>query len=190
MKNLLLTFVLLFGFNVFGQNVTLDKAHAQLQFYAKHLTISNVEGKFTNFDVHLTGLDKGDLSKAKFHVVADINSINTGIDARDNHLKSADFFDAEKFGKLEFTSTSVKKEKGNNYKLAGNLTLHGVTKPVTLTLVSNGSVVNPMNKTNTHGFTVKGTINRADFGLGANFPEAVVGNEITIVSNLEFTENK
>lgn len=173
--------------SAFSQNYTNDKAHSKLGFSVPHMTISDVEGEFKSFDVHLN-FTKVDLSDAKFHVVADINSINTGIEARDNHLKSADFFNAAKNSKLEFTSTSISKVKGNQYKLVGNLTLNGITKPVTLNLFYNGSVDNQGVKT--YGFTVKGKVKRSEYGIGTQFPEAVVGDVVTLTSNLEFPTPK
>lgn len=189
MKKLLLT-ALFVGASIstFAQKYTNDKAHSKLGFSVPHMTISDVEGEFKNFDVHLT-FTKEDLSDAKFHVVADVNTINTGIEARDNHLKSADFFNATKNSKLEFTSKSISKVKGNEFKLMGDLTLNGVTKPVALKLIYNGSVNNQGVKT--YGFTVKGKIKRSEFNVGTSFPEAVVGDVVTLTSNLEFaTPNK
>ncbi|UYW01640.1 YceI family protein [Flavobacterium agricola] len=171
-----------------AQNFTNDKAHSKLGFSVSHLTISDVEGQFNDFTVHLSSFENQNVLGSKFHVVAEINSINTGIEARDNHLKSADFFDAAKNPRLEFQSKSIKKVKGNNYKLVGDLTLHGVTKSVTLDLIYNGSVDNQ--GVITYGFTVKGKLNRNDFGVGAGFPTAVVGDEVTLVSNLEFATPK
>ena len=188
MKKLLLTAVItLASVSAFAQKYTNDKAHSKLGFSVPHMTISDVEGEFKNFDVHLT-FTKEDLSDAKFHVVADINSINTGIDARDNHLKSPDFFNASKNSKLEFSSKSISKVKGNQFKLNGDLTLNGITKPVALNLLYNGSVDNQGVKT--YGFTVKGKIKRSDFGVGTSFPEAVVGDVVTLTSNLEFATPK
>lgn len=187
MKTILLATTLFVAASVstFAQKYTNDKAHSKLGFSATHLMISDVEGEFKDFEVHLT-MTKDDLSDAKFHLTADVNSINTGVEARDNHLKSADFFNASKNSRLEFTSKSLTKIKGNNFKLNGDLSLNGVTKPVSLMLVFNGSTINPMNKTKTYGFTVKGKLKRSDFGVGANFPEAVVGDIIRLTSNLEF----
>lgn len=188
MKKLLLSALFtVASFTVFAQNYTNDKAHSKLGFSVPHLMISDVEGEFKNFDVHLN-FTKEDLSDAKFHVVADINSIDTGIEARDNHLKSADFFDAAKNSKLEFTSKSIAKVKGNHYKLNGDLTLNSITKPVSLNLIYNGSVDNQGVKT--YGFTIKGKIKRNDYKVGVNFPESVVGDIVTITSNLEFATPK
>lgn len=186
-KVILSAWLTLASVSAFAQHYTNDKAHSKLGFSVPHMTISDVEGEFKSFDVHLN-FTKVDLSDAKFHVVADINSINTGIEARDNHLKSADFFNAAKNSKLEFTSKSISKVKGNQYKLLGDLTLNGITKPVTLHLVYNGSVDNQGVKT--YGFTVKGKIKRSDFSIGTGFPEAVVGDVVTLTSNLEFPTPK
>ena len=104
MKKLLFTLMLsAASMSAFAQNYTNDKGHSKLGFSVSHMTISDVEGQFQNFDVHLN-FTKEDLSDAKFHVTADVNSINTGVEARDNHLKSADFFNAAKNSKLEFSS--------------------------------------------------------------------------------------
>ena len=188
MKKLLFSAIItLASISAFAQKYTNDKAHSKLGFSVAHMTISDVEGEFKNFDVHLN-FTKEDLSDAKFHVVADINSIDTGIEARDNHLKAPDFFNAAKNSKLEFTSKSISKVKGNQYKLAGDLTLNGITKPVTLNLFYNGSVDNRGVKT--YGFTVKGKVKRSDYAIGTNFPEAVLGDVVTLTSNLEFATPK
>jgi len=188
MKKLLLSAVItLASVSAFAQNYTNDKYHSQLGFSVPHMTISDVAGEFKNFDVNLT-FTKADLSDAKFHVVADINSINTGIEARDNHLKSADFFNVAKNSKLEFKTNSIAKVIGNQYKLVGDLTLNGITKPQTLTLIFNGSVDNQGVKT--YGFTVKGKIKRSDFNVGTNIPNAVVGDVVALTSNLEFATPK
>jgi len=184
MKKILLSAIFVaMSVSTFAQNYSNDKYHSKLGFSVPHMTISDVEGEFKNFDVHLY-FTKEDLSDAKFHVVAEIASINTGIEARDTHLKSADFFNAEKNSKLEFTTKSISKVKGNQFKLAGDLSLNGITKPVVLNLIYNGSVDNQGVKT--YGFTLKGKIKRSEFGIGSKFPEAVVGDVVTLTSNLEF----
>ncbi len=186
MKNLVLTLALsLVSLSVFAQKLTLDPNHAKLQFEVTHMTISNIDGEFKKFNAQLD-YTKPDFSDAKFTVTADVNSIDTGIEARDNHLKSEDFFDVEKYPDLKFVTTSFVKGKNNNYKLTGNLTLHGVTKPVTLNVKYNGSVINPMSKKKTYGFTVTGSFKKSDFGIGTKFPEAVVSDAVQITSNLEF----
>lgn len=189
MKNYLLSALMIVSGLISAQTLTNDPAHSKLGFSANHLTISQVEGHFKDFNVTLS-YTKEDLSDAKFTVTAKIQSIDTGVEPRDNHLRSADFFDAEKYPELKFVSTSFKKSIGSEYILEGDLTIHGVTKKVKLKATYNGSVVNSMSGETTHGFTIKGKINRNDFGVGTSFPEAVVGNQITIVSNLEFPVKK
>lgn len=176
---------------------TNDPAHSRLGFKVKHLTISEINGYFSDFSVSVS-TSKADYSDAKITLTAKVASVNTGIEARDNHLKTADFFDVEKFSTLSFESTSftripVKlKVKGAPEKaiLKGNLTLHGVTKPVVLTVTYYGTVENPMNKQTTAGFHISGTLKRSDFGLGTKFPDAIVGDEITIVADAEFSPKK
>ena len=118
-----------------------------------------------------------------------MSSINTGNDQRNTHLKSADFFDAAQFGTLTFKSTSFQKVSDKNYKLAGSLTLHGVTKPVTLDVVYNGTVVNPMSKKTVAGFKITGTIKRSDFGIATSFPVTALSDEVKLNANAEFVKN-
>lgn len=186
MKNLLLTFALaLASLGMNGQKLIMDPLHAKLQFAITHLTISSVTGEFKKFEVTLDH-KKPDFSDVKFTVTAETSSINTGIEARDNHLKSADFFDFQKYPSLTFVTTSLVKGKNNNYTLKGNLTLHGITQSVSLNLKYNGTS-NPMSKKQTYGFTVTGTFKRSTFGIGPNFPEAIIGDQVNLLSNLEFT---
>lgn len=107
---------------------------------------------------------------------------------RDNHLKGPDYFNVEKFPKLTFKSTGIKSAGKNKYKLTGNLTIHGITKPVTLDLVYKGTIENPMSKKPTSGFQVTGTIKRTDFDIAAKTPTAILSNEVKITANGEFTK--
>lgn len=174
---------------------TNDPAHSRLGFKVKHLTVSEINGYFSDFSVTVT-TTKADYSDAKISLTAKIASVNTGVEARDNHLKTADFFDAEKYPTLTFISTSLVKVpvkvKGAPQKaiLKGNLTLHGVTKPVVLNITYYGTVTNPMNQQTTAGFHISGTLKRSDFEIGAKFPDAVVGDEITIIADAEFSPKK
>src|SRR5450631_4310925 len=120
----------------FAQSWTWDKAHSQLSFGITHMGINEIDGSFSSVDAKLSS-SKEDLSDAVIVLSADIKSITTGNEQRDNRLKSPDFFDATKFGTLSFKSTSIKKIDGKNYQLAGDLTLHGVTRPVVLNVVFN-----------------------------------------------------
>lgn len=180
--------VILFTTAIFGQkNYTLDKYHSRVSFSATHFGISHVEGNFKTFDATLQAT-KEDLSDAVIAFNADVNSINTDVDYRDNDLKSANYFDAAKYPSMNFKSTSFKKVGGNKYKLAGNMTIHGVTKPVVFDVVSNGTAVTAMKKPTT-GFTITGKIKRQDFGVGGSPITSGIGNEIEVKSNVEFTLN-
>lgn len=184
-KNVFALFFLLTGAAAFGQTWSLDKAHAKLGFGVTHLMVSSVEGSFKSFDAKITS-SKDDFSDAVVELTADVNSVNTDNDKRDEHLKSPDFFDAAKFSTLTFKSTSFKKVSDKKYKVAGNLTLHGVTKPVELDVILNGTAVHPYTKKTIAGFKVSGVLKRADFGVGAATPGAVVSDEVTISTNAEF----
>lgn len=185
MKKVTLTAAIVFAtLTTFAQGWTMDKAHSRLSFNVTHLMVSDVEGKFKSFDVSVTS-SKDDFTDAVIELSADISSVNTDNDYRDNDLKGAGFFDAAKFPTLNFKSTSLAKIDAKNYKLKGNLTIHGITKPVELDIVFNGTFQNPMNKKTVAGFRIKGNIKRKDFGVGADFPTAVVSDEVEIDANVE-----
>lgn len=166
-----------------------DDPHSQLGFTVTHLGISDVSGTFNDFDVTVNST-KPDFSDASFELTAKVASVDTRVEARDNHLKSADFFDAEKYSTLSFKSTSLKKAGKNAYKLTGDLTLHGVTRPVTMDLLYKGTVANPMSKKQTAGFQLTGTIKRSDFGIGDKFPAAMISDEVRIKADGEFVQNE
>lgn len=166
-----------------------DPAHSHLTFAVSHMTISEVTGNFTQFEVKVVS-SKADHSDAKVEVTVQISSINTDVEARNNHLKTADFFDVATYPTMTFKSSSIKKVEGTHYKLAGNLTMHGITKPVVLDIYYKGTVTNPMNKKETSGFLLKGKLNRMDFGVGPKFPATFIGTDIAISGSVEFTESK
>ena len=182
---LLLAAVVAFSSFTVIENWKSDKAHSQLGFSVTHLGISDQSGSFKNFDVTIQS-EKPDFSDAVITLTAEVASINTGVEMRDKHLKSADFFDAAKYPTLNFTSTGLTNVGKDKYKLTGNLTLHGITKPVTLDLLYRGTTTNPMSKAPTSGFQVTGTIKRSDFGIATGFPVAMLGDEVTIKADGEF----
>ena len=187
MKKIILSIVLIFfAFSAFSQTWVSDPSHSHLGFTIKHLMISTVSGNFKQFEIKAV-TTKPDYSDAKIEVTAQILSINTDQEQRDNHLRSADFFDAKQFPTLNFQSTSVKNVKGNEYKLIGNLTMHGVTKPVELDLTYEGKVQNQMNKKDIAVFTIKGVLKRSDFGIGPKFPVAMVSDDVTINATAELS---
>jgi polyisoprenoid-binding protein YceI len=180
----MMTAAIMISAATFAQSWTLDKAHAKLGFSITHLMVSDVEGTFKTFDITLAS-SKDDFSDAVITLTADISSINTDNDKRDAHLKSPDFFDAAKFPALTFKSKSFTQVSGKNYKLTGDLTMHGVTKAVTLDVVYNGTITNPMSKKLVSGFKISGTIKRSDFGVGAAMT-GMLSDEVTIIGNAEF----
>ncbi|HEY0109092.1 MAG TPA: YceI family protein, partial [Fibrella sp.] len=172
----------------YAQTWTVDKAHSRVGFTVTHLLLSEVDGNFKTFDAKLTA-SKADLSDAVVELTADVNSINTDNERRDGHLKSPDFFDAAKFPTLTFKSTLFQKVEGKKYKLTGNLTMHGVTKPVTLDAVLTGPVVmeGRNGKQEKAGLKISGVIKRTDFGVGAS-SGAVVSEEVEIKASGEFAK--
>lgn len=172
----------------FAQTWSVDKAHSRLGFNVTHLAIAELGGTFNSIDAKITSA-KPDFSDAVVELTADINSINTDNEQRDGHLKSADFFDAAKFPTLTFKSTSFKKVSDKSYKVSGNLTLKGVTKPVVLDVVLGGTSTNPMSKKTVAGFKISGTIKRSDFGVAASMPTAMLADEVTLQAGAEFTKD-
>ncbi len=164
-----------------------DKPHSQLAFTITHLGISDVSGTFNDFDVTIKS-SKPDFSDATFELSAKTASIDTRVEQRNNHLKSADFFDVEKFPELTFKSTSLQKVGTDTYKLAGDLTLHGITKPVAMNLKFRGVTQNPMSKATTAGFQLEGVIKRSDFAVGAGFPAPMLSDEVRIKADGEFVQ--
>lgn len=180
-------FFILFAFlstGLFAQDTwTADKAHSQLSFGITHMGISEVEGLFDEFDAVIV-TSEDDFSDAVFDVTVDVASINTGVDRRDNHLRSADFFDVEKYPTMTFESQSIEKIGEDKYELTGDLTLHGITKPVTLELWYRGTI--EQEKGPVSGFQVTGTLNRSDFNIGEGFPEPALSDEVRIKFDGEF----
>jgi polyisoprenoid-binding protein YceI len=175
-----------FSLAAFAQSTwSLDKAHSKLGLTVTHMLISDVDGAFTNFDAKITS-SKDDFSDASVEMTADVNSVSTDNEKRDGHLKTEDFFDAAKYGTITFKSKSFQKVGENKYKVSGDLTLHGVTKPVTLDATLRGTTVNPMSKKTVAGFKVTGTIKRGDFSFGTKYPNAMLSEEVTITANTEF----
>jgi polyisoprenoid-binding protein YceI len=164
---------------------TLDKAHAKVGFGVTHMLVSEVEGNFRNFDVKLN-VPNEDFSDAEIEFTADVDSIQTGNEMRDAHLKNQDFFHAEKNPKVIFKSKSFVKVADKKYALNGDLTFNGVTKNVDLEVKGN-VVQHPMKpETTVAGFKVTGEVKRSDFNFGPSFPSIALSNEVTITANAEF----
>ena len=169
---------------------SLDKSHSKVQFTVSHLVITDVTGQFKSFDANILA-SKDDFSDAKVDFSTDVNSIYTENDKRDGHLKSDDFFNAEKFPKMTFVGNSMKKVGKNKYKLTGDFTIRDVTKKITLDVVYNGTIKDPWGNTKA-GFKVTGAINRFDYNLKWNVLTeaggAVVGKTVYLTVDLELNK--
>jgi len=169
----------------------IDPTHSEIQFKVKHLVISTVTGNFKSFDGHIETEDEN-FKNASAYFEADIDSISTNNEDRDNHLKSDDFFNAEEYPKLTFESTAFEKTGDNVYKVRGDLTIRDVTKEIALDVIHGGTVEDPYGNTKA-GFEVTGTINRKEFGLSWNaVTEAgnvVVGDDIKLQLNVQLIQN-
>ena len=179
---------LLLTVSVLAQTTTWksDPNHSKLAFGIQHLGISEVDGRFGDFETTIR-TTKQDFSDAIFVLKVTTASINTDIEARDKHLKSADFFDVTQFPEMMFESTVIKKTATNKYKLTGNLTLHGITKPVTMDLWYRGSIDGKDGK-KIAGFQLTGTIKRSDFNIGTNFAPPMLSDEVRIKADGEFKQ--
>ncbi len=182
----LLAIAFLMSVAVSAQKWSLDKSHAKLTFTVTHLMMSEVDGVFKSFDASITS-SKDDFSDAVFELTADLTKVTTNNDMRDGHLQKADMFDTEKFPTMTFKSTGIKSLGGKKYALSGNLTMKGVTKPVTLDLTLLGTGTNRQGK-KLVGFKASGTVKRTDFGVGA-MPGAVVAEDVELRASGEFALN-
>jgi polyisoprenoid-binding protein YceI len=172
---------------VASQTWKIDHVHSKIKFSARHMVIAEVEGQFNNFDFNLIN-DGDDFSTSQIDLTIVANSIDTRNNDRDNHLRSADFFDVEKFPAINFKSKSVRKINNEKYRILGDLTIKGNTKPVELDVTYGGQIKDPWGNIRA-GFAVKGSINRFDYGLKWNnlieTGGAVVGKNININCDIE-----
>ncbi len=170
---------------------SIDKMHSEVQFKARHLVISTVSGQFNEFDAGLE-VEGDDLENARAWFTADVNSVATGVSDRDNHLKSDDFFNADKYPQIKFESTQIEKTGDQEYQMTGNLTIRDITKKITLNVEYGGTMQDPYGNTKA-GFEISGKINRHDFGLKWNaVTEAgsvVVGENIKIALNIQMIKS-
>lgn len=170
---------------------TLDKSHSNVKFTVTHMVVSDVDGSFKLFDGSMEHT-KPDFSDAKIAFTVDVNSVDTDNENRDKHLKSDDFFNAEKFPAMKFESTSFTPQGGNKYKLDGNLTIRDVTKPVSFEVTYGGSIAGQ--RGSKAGFKAKTTINRFDYNLkwdrATETGGLVVAKEVVITVNAQLNEVK
>jgi len=161
-----------------------DAAHSKVGFAITHLMISEVEGHFGEFDITATADET--FSEPNFSVDVKTASIDTDNDRRDDHLRSADFFDAETHPSLTFTTTGFEKTGDKTFKLTGDLTLHGVTKPITLEGKLNGIITDQRSKKLKAGLKLTGTVNRLEFGVGGDTP--TLGDDVDMTIHLEMAQ--
>jgi len=168
----------------------LDAMHSEITFKVKHLMISTVTGSFTKFDAQLEA-EAADFSDGKISFSAEVDSISTSNEQRDGHLKSADFFDVEKYPTISFASTSFNQVEGSDYKLIGNLTIKDTTKPVTLAVEYGGAMTDFYGQSKV-GFELTAKISRAEYGLTwSAVTEAggvVVSDEVKLILSVQLVK--
>ncbi len=166
----------------FAKKLEVDPSHSSLAFEATHLKVSKIPGRFTEFSGTID-LDEKDITKSKVDFEANISSITTAVAKRDDHLKTPDFFDAQKYPKATFQNAVLKKS-GKGYVLTGDLTIRDVTKKVSFQVKNLGKAEDPAMKTEKYIFSATGKINRKDFGVNYG-PDAIVGDHVELLINLE-----
>jgi polyisoprenoid-binding protein YceI len=165
----------------------IDPAHTMVEFSVRHMMISNVKGVFQKTTGTIT-VDGTDPNSVKIDATIDASSIDTRVEKRDNHLKSDSFLDVAKYPTITFKSTKIEPDGTDKWKVTGDLTLHGVTKPVVLEVQNTQPIKDPMGKTRA-GASASTTINRKDFGVSFNQPmEAggvMIGDDVAITIEVE-----
>ncbi|MBF6642181.1 polyisoprenoid-binding protein [Flavobacterium sp. J49] len=168
----------------------IDPTHSEIGFKVKHMMFTNVSGKFNVFEADIQN-EEENFETSAIQFTSEVNSINTGNDDRDNHLRSADFFDVENFGKLTFKSSNVKKVNEGEYKISGDLTIKDVTKNITLDAEYSGLMKDPWGNTKI-GLSLNGKINRKEFGLTWNAAletgGVLVGEDIKLNAEVQFVK--
>lgn len=184
LSNLLISTALVFSL-AHAKEFVIDNTHTNVGFSIKHMMISNVKGNFNNYTADID-FDVEKKTFTKLSAKIDANSIDTGIEKRDEHLRSADFFDVAKYKTIDFVMTSI---QGN--AIHGKLTMHGVTKDIVLKSTVHG-VIKDFKGAQRVGFTLEGTINRKEFGLGWNKilegGGLTVGEDVNLIIDVEAIE--
>jgi polyisoprenoid-binding protein YceI len=173
-------------------NWKVDYVHSKIRFSAKHMVISQVEGQFNEYEIDAFS-EKDDLSDTEVEVRILVNSLDTKNEDRNNHLRSPDFFEVDKYPNITFQSTSIKKLDDGKYKLYGDLTIKDITKPIELDLSLGGKIKDPWGNTRI-GFNLNGSLNRFDYNLKWNnlleMGGAVVGKIININCDIELIQTQ
>lgn len=172
-------------------NWSIDPTHSEIGFKVKHMMFTNVSGKFNAFEANIEN-EADDFATAQIQFTADVNSIDTHQADRDQHLKSADFFDVENFPKLIFSSESIIKKDANHFVIHGLLTLKGISKQIALNAAYSGWMQDPWGNTKI-GLELSGTLNRKEFGLTWNAAletgGVLVGEEVKIQADIQFVKS-
>lgn len=189
MRKFIYLFVAVFASaSMFAQTTwKVDQMHSFLTFSVKHLGISFVEGKFDQYEGTFTS-NKADLTDGKFDFTIQAKSINTGVSMRDDHLRTNDFFNTDKFPTISFTTKSIKKVSETKYVLDGILTIRGIAKPVKFDLVYGGLLKDDGQGNQKMGFQATTTINRFDFDVAYDPSGQAIAKDVTINVNLEFAK--
>jgi len=166
-----------------GSNWVTDPNHSEVDFAIAHMSISNVHGRFGNVNATIQ-YNETDIAKSSVQATIDVGTIDTGVQARDADLKGANFFDVAHFQAAKFTSTSVT-GSGGHLTVAGNLTLHGITKPVVLDVEGPTTAVTDRQGKAHRGFSATVTISRTDFGIAPKVPEAMLGDEVKLTIEID-----
>lgn len=173
---------------------TIDPMHSEIQFKAKHMVISTVTGSFLEFSGKMEKVsdDKANFEDSTISFEAKVDSIDTGVEQRDEHLRSNDFFEAEKYPTITFKSTSFKKNgSDDSYNMEGDLTIKGITKPISLKVEYGGTAVDMYGQTKA-GFELNGKVNRQEFGLVWSVTTeegaVIVSDDIRLVAELQLAK--
>jgi polyisoprenoid-binding protein YceI len=184
-RSLAIALVALPAFAFAADTWNIDPAHSQTSFTVKHLMISTVRGEFTKTTGKVV-LDEANITRSTVEATIDIASVSTREEKRDTHLKSPEFFDAAKFPTMTFKSTKVEKH-GDGLKVTGDLTMHGVTKPVVLDVTGPTKEIKDPWGLARRGVSATGKVNRKDFGVSYG-PDAVVSDLVTITIDAEIVK--
>lgn len=186
-KSILLTFMTLLYIGVFGQTTwTSDPNHSRVGFTIEHLGINEITGSFDDFTARIIS-DGIDLRNAQITLEISVGSVNTGIAPRDKHLRSADFFAVESYPSMKFESTAITKTGTDKYDVKGRLSLHGITKDISVSMKFRGVIEDPKNPdSKTMGVQITGSLKRSDFQIGPDFPAPMIGDVVYIKADGEF----
>ncbi|MBR8463316.1 polyisoprenoid-binding protein [Campylobacter sp. faydin G-24] len=174
---------IIFALSANATNYEIDPNHSNVGFEVKHFKISKVNGNFKSYKADID-YDKTTNIFNKFDVTIDTSSINTQNDKRDEHLRTADFFDVSKFDKIKFKMTKFEKDGNDEGKIYGDLTMKGITKPIVLDFDYHGENKNAQGK-EIIGFSLESKILRSDFGIGGGFADATISDRVNLEIDVE-----